>query len=72
MRSSYRTVVVLSVFLIALVLLRQGLVIAIERVPALERQVRTTQQQNIDPSALFYTESRVALRAIRETEEKLR
>ena len=72
MRFNFRTVVVIPTFLIALVLLRQGILTATDKLPVVERQVRATQQYDIDPSALFYTESRVALRAIRETEEKVR
>jgi len=71
MRFNRRILFVIPMFVGALVLLRQGIVVATEQVPALGRQVDVMQQQDIDPAALFYTDSRVALRAIRRAEEKV-
>ena len=71
MRFSRKALVTLPLFVCALVLLRQGIVVATEQVPAISRQVEVMQQQDIDPAALFYTDSRVALRAIRRAEEKV-
>ncbi|MBT8147645.1 MAG: hypothetical protein KJN90_12380 [Gammaproteobacteria bacterium] len=71
MRFSRKVLVTLPLFVCALVLLRQGIVVATEQVPAIGRQVEVMQQQDIDPAALFYTDSRVALRAIRRAEEKV-
>ena len=64
MRSNRRALVTIPLFLFALVLLRQGIVVATGKMPILERQVQVMQEQDIDPAALFYTDSRVALRAI--------
>jgi len=58
-------------FVAALVLLRQGIVVATEQVPVIGRQVDVMQQQDIDPSALFYTDSPVALQAIRRVDERI-
>ena len=71
MRFNRKVLVTIPLFLCTLVLLRQGIVIATEQVPAIGRQVDVMQQQDIDPSALFYTDSRVALRAIRRAEDKI-
>ena len=71
MRFNRRVLFTISMFVVALVLLRQGIVVATEQVPVIGRQVDVMQQQDIDPSALFYTDSRVALRAIRRAEEKV-
>jgi hypothetical protein len=71
MHFSRRTLLILPLFVCALVLLRQGIVVATQQVPAIGRQVDVMQQQDIDPAALFYTDSRVALRAIRQAEAKV-
>lgn len=71
MRFNRRVLFAIPMFVVALVLLRQGIVMATEQVPVIGRQVDVMQQQDIDPSALFYTDSRVALRAIRRAEEKV-
>ena len=72
MHFNRKAIVTVPLFLCTLVLLRQGIVMATEQVPAIGRQVDVVQQQDIDPAALFYTDSRVALKAIREAQEKVR
>lgn len=72
MHFNRKPIVVLPLFVLALVLLRQGIVVMTSTVTALERQVNVMQQQDIEPAALFYTDSRAALRAIRRVEESIR
>ncbi|MEZ5490385.1 MAG: hypothetical protein R3F50_08710 [Gammaproteobacteria bacterium] len=64
MRSSRKALVTIPLFVITLVLLRQGIIVATGQLPVLERQIQVMQEQDIDPAALFYTDSRVALQAI--------
>lgn len=71
MRFNRQLLVTVPLFLCGLMLLRQGIIVVTERVPVLSRQVDVMQQQDIDPAALFYTDSRVALRAIRRAEERI-
>ncbi len=71
MHFSRRALLTVPLFLCALVLLRQSIVVATQQVPLIGRQVEVMQQQDIDPAALFYTESRVALRAIRQADARV-
>lgn len=71
MHFSRRALLTVPLFLGALVLLRQGIVVATQQLPVIGRQVEVMQKQDIDPAALFYTESRVALRAIRQADARV-
>lgn len=71
MRCNRKAVFAILLFLGTLILLRQGIVVAKDQVPLIDRQVDMMQQKNIDPAALFYTDSRLALEAIRQTDEKV-
>jgi len=71
-RFSPRLIIALPLFVFSLVLLRQGILLMSERIPALQQQTRVIQQRDIEPAALFYTDSAVALQAIRNTDSRIR
>ena len=60
MRSRLRT---LALFVGALVLLRQGIAFVDDHVDARREQAAAVEAHDIDPRALFYAESEVALAA---------
>ncbi len=68
MRFSVRPLLMLCLFAAVLVLLRQGILVATSGVPVLREQVEIMQRRDIDPAALFFTDSPVALQAIRQAE----
>lgn len=53
----------LVLFLAGLVILQQGIAFGHAHVDRLGRQAAVIADNDIDPSALFYTESRLALKA---------
>ena len=61
----------LVLFLVGLVVLQQGIALGTQRFPALGRQSAVIADNNIDPSALFYTESPLALAAEKRVRNKL-
>ncbi len=66
-----KILLVVPLFVLFLVLLRQGIVALTQEFQVLERQINIMQQQEIDPAALFYTDSRVALQAIRNVDRRI-
>ena len=61
----------LFLFLIGLVLLQQGIARATIKVDVLHAQSDLIAEKNIDPTALFYTESDLALRAEKEVRRRI-
>jgi hypothetical protein len=64
-------VVKLVLFLLGLVVLQQGIALGTQRFPALDRQLAVIAEKDIDPSALFYTESPLALAAEKNLRSKI-
>ena len=64
--------VTLGIFLGALVLLRQGIVLIDTHLPARREQTAAVEAHDIDPRALFYAESEVALAAEKRIRRRLR
>ena len=71
MHSNRRLLIALPLLALGIVLLRQAIVIATGELPVLERHVEIMQEQDIEPAALFYTDSRVALRAIQHVDQRV-
>lgn len=65
-------VAALAAFLGALVLLRQGIVLVDTHVDARREQSAAVEEHGIDPRALFYAESEVALAAEKQFRRRLR
>ncbi len=61
----------LSIFLTALVILQLGIVQMSRQVDAIRAQTALIIEKNIDPSALFYTESDLALNAEKEVRHRI-
>ena len=61
----------LFLFLIVLVLLQQGIARATIKVDVFHAQSDLITEKNIDPSALFYTESDLALSAEKEVRRRI-
>ena len=61
----------LSIFLTALMILRMGIVQMNRQVDAIHAQTALITEKNIDPSALFYTESDLALNAEKEVRHRI-
>ena len=61
----------LSIFLTALMILRMGIVQMNRQVDAIHAQTTLMAEKNIDPSALFYTESDLALNAEKEVRHRI-
>ena len=61
----------LFLFLMALVLLQQGIARATIKVDVFHAQSDLIAEKNIDPSALFYTESDLALNAEKEVRRRI-
>ena len=61
----------LFLFLIVLVLLQQGIARATIKVDVFQAQSDLIIEKNIDPSALFYTESDLALNAEKEVRRRI-
>ena len=62
----------LFLFLIVLVLLQQGIARVTIKVDVFRAQSDLIADKNIDPSALFYTESDLALSAEKEVRRRIR
>ena len=61
----------LSIFLTALMILQLGIVQMNRQVDAIHAQTALITEKNIDPSALFYTESDLALNAEKEVRHRI-
>lgn len=60
-----------SLFLLAIAGLQFGLATLSARVPQIGKQAELIESEHIDPSALFYTESKLALAAQRKVRASL-
>lgn len=69
MRSRLRTLVL---FIAGVALLRQGIALIDAHSSVRRAQAAAVEQHGIDPRALFYAESRVALAAEKDFRKKLR
>lgn len=61
----------LALFVAGIVLLRQGIVFVDAHVGVRSEQRAAVEQHGVDPRALFYAESRVALAAEKEFRRRL-
>lgn len=62
----------LALFLLCMVALQQGIAFGNDHFTALEKQSAIISGKDIDPSALFYTESRLALAAEKSVRQRIR
>lgn len=58
-------------FLAALVVLQQGIALGSSRFAQLDAQTRLIEENNIDPAAIFYTDSPKALQAEKRVRQQL-
>jgi hypothetical protein len=61
----------LLLFLAGLIVLQQVIAFGNQRIEVLEMQSAVIKDRDIDPSALFYTESRLALAAEKQMRHKI-
>lgn len=67
-----QTIKSMLLILVGLVALRQAIVIGINEVDQLRRHVGRVEELEIDPTTLYYTESKVVLDAEKEVTRKIR
>ncbi|MDT8398039.1 MAG: hypothetical protein RQ899_05435 [Pseudomonadales bacterium] len=70
MRSKHH-VLAIGLFLLSLLLLQQGIVLLDRVVPAFGTQAGIIMERDIDPAALFYTQSPLALNAEKKIRKSL-
>lgn len=71
MRFDGKSVMVITLFVFLLISLRQGIVFVSSQSQVFSQQVELMDVQEIDPASLFYTDSQVALRAIRKVDRQI-
>jgi hypothetical protein len=69
--SSIRKCIFSALFLAAILALQTLLHLGSQHVPQLQTQTSIIESRDIDPSALFYTESSLALRAEKQVRQQI-
>ncbi len=69
--SSIRKCIFSALFLAAILLLQTLLHLSTQLVPQLQQQTSIIESRGIDPAALFYTESSLALQAEKQVHQQI-